>query len=305
MHIDATKLFTQHNIPFAVEGQRWGRRGWVQICCPFCIDKKYHMGYSTTKGVFNCYKCGIHPTVETIATLLRIPKAQAFKIASAFRGDQSKVVQAPIAATERPQKCVWPAGTLNGLLKVHERYLAGRGFDVQNLVDFWGIVATGALGRWMWRVMIPVMAMDGTTMVAYQGRDITGKQKLRYKSSEDSDSVRPIKSCLYGLDQVAGNDIIIVEGVPSVWKMGAGVVATFGTAGTDDQLLLMTKFERRFFLFDDEDEAQERATKMATALSSLDGKHTEVIRMSEVKDPGDLTYAQARALKNEILKSSG
>jgi hypothetical protein len=63
----------------------------------------------------------------------------------------------------------------------------------------------------------------------------------------------------------------------------------------------LRSYTNRYILFDAEEAAQDRATELADALSSLDGRHVEVIGLPEgYKDPGELPQETASDIMNEL-----
>ncbi|KKL57058.1 hypothetical protein LCGC14_2239220, partial [marine sediment metagenome] len=89
--------------------------------------------------------------------------------------------------------------------------------------------------------------------VSFVGADVTRQAKVPYKNASESESVIPIKSCLYNLDN-ANETVILVEGITDVWRIGDGSVATFGKKVTDEQVnLLIRKRIKRVYILSDSD----------------------------------------------------
>ncbi len=107
------------------------------------------------------------------------------------------------------------------------------------------------------------------------------------------------KACLYGLDQVPGETVVIVEGITDVWRLGVGSVATFGIKYTKTQVLLLKRFKRRAILFDSADsQAQEQAEKLAKELSAFSGETISLI--IDAKDPGTMSPKDAQDLMRQL-----
>jgi DNA primase len=170
----------------------------------------------------------------------------------------------------------------------HRKYLKSRSFDPDQLEQDWGLLGTGPLGPFSNRIIIPIY--QAGELVCYQGRDITGKSPTRYKSCSDDKAVLPIKSCLYGIDKVEGEKIIITEGATKVWRIGPPAVATFGAIVTDAQILMLKKFQRRIVLFDGDNTGRERAANLSARLGMFPGK-TEVFELPDGISPDDVACA--------------
>src|SRR5688572_4303089 len=96
-------VLTQYSVAYQTEG-RYSRPGWVQFACPFCSGgsdpSKLYCGYNTAYGYVNCWRCGKHSVVDTIAKLAGVNLAQAKALAADIprsRTDQEK--QAAVRGT--------------------------------------------------------------------------------------------------------------------------------------------------------------------------------------------------------------
>ena len=89
----------------------------------------------------------------------------------------------------------------------------------------------GVTGRYTNRFLIPIF-YEGR-VVAYQGRDMTGKHKAKYLTEGD------VSYFLYNYDKVDfSRPVAITEGVISSWAIDNSV-ASFTTALSDEQVKLM------------------------------------------------------------------
>jgi DNA primase len=182
----------------------------------------------------------------------------------------------------------------------HYDYLESRGFEPERLEREWGLLGTGAIGSYKWRIIIPIYFQGA--LVSYTSRDVTGRAELKYKACPQAEEVVKHKKTIYGLDRASAGTVIVVEGPPDVWRLGPGAVALYGTAFTPTQVGLLKEFERRFIFFDSgEVEAANQAQKLADLLSVFPGV-TEVLDLGEEMDPADLTYKEALAIRKEFLR---
>ena len=279
-----------------------GNNGWLNMPCIICYkgDGVNGLGWSGT--VFSCFRCGRLPRWETLAGLLGVDVQNARRIASGYEGDgdmPSRSSNAPQGRLRRSTKLKMPYG-LGPLQSRHREYLQQRGFDPSKLAKEWDLRATGPLGKYSHRIVIPIH-YDGD-VVCWQARDITGKAKAKYLTCPDEDAIYTVKETLYGLDYCVGDTVVITEGPTKVWRLGPGAVATFGTAVTVHQLLLLKRFKRRIVLFDDDDAGCEGADILAAHLSSLFGGTNEIMFCQDTPDIGDISDSRAKKLMEQLLQ---
>jgi hypothetical protein len=93
-------------------------------------------------------------------------------------------------------------------------------------------VYIGVASKWTARFIIPVWYKD--TVVAYQGRDMTGKVDPRYRTAGD------VGNYLYGFDSIDHTrPVAITEGVINAWTIGENAIASFSKSLSSDQLALL------------------------------------------------------------------
>lgn len=280
-----------------------GNGNWINLACPFCYkgDGKFGLGWSGT--VFSCFACGKLRTWETVAALLNVSLADARGLCleysrGSYRG-QKGGLSGPQGNVSPLSAVSMPYGTTRMGL-AHQDYLSKRGFNPSKLEAEWGLLGTGPLGEFKFRIVIPVQM--GGTSVCYQARDITGKAKAKYLSCHDADAVTPLKNCLYGLDKCQGRDwIAIAEGPTKVWRLGAGAVATFGAAVSDNQLRILKQFKHRSIIFDHDEAGVHGADDLAARLAVFGGS-TDVLWLGGVTDVADISDADAQLLMTRCGK---
>lgn len=155
-------------------------------------------------------------------------------------------------------------------------YLAKKGFSKEELLEA-GLIIKGSKGyydRFRGRLMFPIADIRGRT-IAFGGRVLsTGEPK--YLNSPET-PVYHKSATLYGLD-IAKADIvkqeaaIVVEGYTDVLALAqAGVqnvVATLGTAFTEEHVELLKRFAERVVLIFDADAAGIKAAESAGSYMS-------------------------------------
>jgi hypothetical protein len=290
--IDIAAILDEANVPWTKQSKH-STDGWTQVHCPFCIprDHSFHMGINEDNGAVGCWVCGSHRLYETLVALgIERPSASLKEHSDSFQ-------------RERAPKTRLPSLTLPGVFGpldgIYAQYLRGRGFDPEEIAQTWGAMSGGPFGKMAYRIVIPFTVRG--QIVTWQGRDATGRQKLRYDGLKDSESVLTTKETVYGLDQATGDSIVIIEGPLDVWKAGPGAGCLCGTAYTDTQVgLIRSKFKKVTVVFDNEPKAQAQGRELAVTLGSL-GLQARNACLKDVKDFGDLPTNEAHALLKELL----
>jgi hypothetical protein len=232
---------------------------------------------------------------ETIGRLLRTGDLR--EINAIIAQFQTEKRPTPREIRARPRRMADPPG-FGPLLPAHKRYLKSRSYDSDTLVREWGIGGCGPRGgRWAWRVAIPIKNAAGRT-VAWQGRHV-GPAQPKYLFTPDEKCLEDPKTLLYGIDMVDGDSVLVVEGVPSVWRIGAGAVATFGIDFKTEQFHMLRRFKRRFLMFDPEPAATRRAEQLASQLAVFPGE-TEILSGYDVQ-PSELPEKEIRSLRKDLL----
>lgn len=295
------KLLRDHNVPIAEPGDENHRDGWVNVRCPFCADSSKHLGIHRFVNRANCWRCGWHPLKAAISKVIGVSEPEAARIMKDYggksRGTKTEKVKPKIRLKEHklPSDC-------GPLKKRHKRYLLSRNFDPNYLEDQWKLLASGPLSKlgeieYKHRIVAPIYW--GGERVSFQARDVTGKQKLKYKACPKDRELIEHQNILYG-DQNKWIDLgIIVEGITDVWRLGPLAAATFGIDFTNRQVRQIAKhFKRVVIIYDDEPQAQRQAKKLQDKLiirgipawiETIDG------------DPGDLTQEAANKLVKKML----
>lgn len=261
------------------------RDGWIQIDCPFCAphSHKYHLGIVESGALSNCWRCGPHRTSEALALITGQDEGELFRLLRPLS-------DLPLL------KRIKPKGRLQlpkhgPLLPPHLRYLSGRGFIPDDLSTLWSIKGIGAQSRLSWRILIPILYQG--EIVSWTTRSIGGNS-ARYINAKPEQEKIPAKDILYGLD-FCSHVIIVVEGPTDVWRIGPGAAATMGTAYSEPQLDIISRFPVRYICFDREGPAQRRAARIISNIRSFPGETYNIVLDS--KDPGEAGRKEVRALR--------
>lgn len=103
---------------------------------------------------------------------------------------------------------------------------------------------------------------------------------------------------LFGIDFIR-HAIIVCEGPMDAMKIGPGAVSTMGISYTKHQLKQIVDFPVRVVCFDNEPDAQKRAKKLCSDLSSFPGKTTNIVL--DVKDPGEASPKEIKLIRKSFL----
>ena len=175
-------------------------------------------------------------------------------------------------------------------------YLLSKGYDKQDLVQC-GLVNHKSEGnkyydRFRNRVMFPIFDYRGN-VIGFGGR-VLDYSLPKYLNSPDS-LIFNKRYNLYGLNfsrkNIVDRTIILVEGymdLISLFQYGVrNVVATLGTALTEQQGNLIKRYADTAIISYDSDEAGIKATLRAIEILSKIGINVKVINLKDCKDPDE------------------
>jgi len=207
--------------------------------CPFCGGSG-RMYVDVRKQVGICFKCGQgFGGIRFVMAHENVSKAKAAGILEGFDGRYVSERD----EEEPKQELWWPQ--CEPLPVEAVAYLGERGFTLpfcQSMrFSFCSVdtVVGGKAYRTANRVIIPIFDRRGNA-VGWQGRDITGKSRIKYLLQPGFDA----KSSLYNIQAIAeGVPVVVVEGVMDAcgWIRSGytNVVATWGKKISDEQLLML------------------------------------------------------------------
>jgi|SRR5690625_429887 len=296
--MNAEKLFRDYRINYAEPGEDNYRDGWVNTQCPFCDDASRHLGISDT-GIANCWRCGWKPLSKAIAKLLNISEQQARSIIRQYGGKSRRQAK---EVKRKPRAKALKLPLCTPLQNRHKKYLTGRDFDPERIEKMWRLKGTGPIAKldktdYRFRIIAPIFWDN--KMVSFQGRDITGKHKVKYMACPQDREIIEHQTVLYGRQGKWEDTGLCVEGITDVWRLGYRSFATFGIDFTRHQVREISKhFKRVLILFDPEPQAQKQANKLKKELL-FRNVQTEIIDLQS--DPGDLSEKDAKDLIKRIF----
>ena len=191
--------------------------------------------------------------------------------------------------------------SLPGWEKLREAALA-KGFSEQDLLDA-GLVIPGKRGRpydrFRGRIMFPLGDERGRTL-GFGARTL-GDEKPKYLNSPETPLYHKSEA-LFGIDKAKAaarqeERVYVVEGYTDVMALAqagvANVVASMGTALTEQQLGRLARLTRNVYLCYDADAAGIGAMQRALTLGRRMNLSLHVVRIPDGLDPADFVLAGA------------
>ena len=294
--MDFKQFCNDNNIETASHSDRHHQDNWTHIACPFCMGNAgHHLGYNIEDDFFCCWRCGFKNHYEVVRMLLDC----SFSVAKDLLGNygSTKIKSFRKEKTKQILKNIELPKSAGALTKRHIKYLEKRNFDAEKLQLLWGLKGTGITGPDKFRIIAPIYYRN--KLVSYQGRDVTNKQGLKYKTCEKEKESIFHKHIVFGYDCIPEDSVVICEGIFDVFRLGYGAVATFGIKFLPEQINLLSEFKNHFILYDSDPQAQKQAKKMANQLSAF-SNNIEIIQL-ESGDPADMKQKEADELMRELL----
>ena len=298
--MNITQLYTDYNIPFITEGVNCAP-GWINVHCCWCDDPSEHLGYDLDTDHYNCWRCGGHAVIPTIARLLNVTQAEARSIIQSYGQITISRAQTPKVRI-RAKAFHLPSGVVP-LLERHKQYLRNRKFDPNLLERVWNLQSTGPISKldeldYRNRIIIPFY-WNGE-MVTFDSRCTNNRDRQRYKACPAGRELMAHKSILYGKQECWKDTGIIVEGPTDVWRLGVNSAATSGIEYTPAQVWVITQFfKRAFVVFDNEPLAQEQAKKL---VADLKYRGVDAYRTTVEDDPGSMLQEEANHFVKQLIK---
>ncbi len=179
-------------------------------------------------------------------------------------------------------------------------YLRKKGYTDDEMAEAGVIVKSNGkvFDRFMGRVMYPIIDLRGN-VIGFGGRTLSdkptasGKKPAKYLNTSNT-LVFDKGRNLFNLNLAKKSNetkMILCEGymdVISVYQAGIhNIVATLGTALTENQAKLLMKYTKEILLCYDSDEAGKKATLRAIDIINSVGGKSRVIEMNGAKDPDE------------------
>lgn len=286
MKFDTISFLQDYNIPYIEQGSTITSRYVGLDECPFCGAKasgnKVYGALGRTSTSYSCWICHERDFYGAIQRLTGITNYEELQKIYKRYGiiTSGNFIRSEKESIIRPTKIDVPGST--EMLRNARKYIAGRGFNPEYLWQKYDLRNTAMHSHYGYRVVIPLKYNN--RIISYTARDYTGLQDPKVKACKLDLEIIPHKDMLFGIDYAKYKNVVVLEGEWDQMRVSDGSVATYGTEVTLPQLILLaSKFDNIFFLFDGgESEALRHAYVASTILTSF-GKHVEVLEM----DSGD------------------
>ena len=169
----------------------------------------------------------------------------------------------------------------------------------------------GVYDRLRGRVIIPISDISGK-VVAFGGRILIDEENQpKYLNTPETEIFSKGK-LLFGLDKssraiISANTAIVVEGyMDAISLYSAGienVVASLGTAFTENHAKILSRYARKIIFCYDSDEAGQRATVRALPMMKNTGAEVFVLIIPDGKDPDEFVQKHGKDAFNRLLKN--
>ncbi len=158
------------------------------------------------------------------------------------------------------------------------------------------------------RVIFPVIDVAGN-VVAFGGR-VMDDSKPKYLNTSDTPVFKKLRN-LFALNfarMTCQETLILCEGYMDVIALHAAgftnTVATLGTAITQDQARLMSRYTKKVVICYDSDEAGQTAAIKAIRLLSEVGVDVKILKVPGAKDPDEYIKTFGREKFSEVISDS-
>src|SRR5918996_3698791 len=288
--------------------------------CPFHQEKTPSFSVSPDRGTYHCFGCFVG-AIEWLADRFHVPLEyeEASPEADARRHRLDRLRALLDQAASFYERVLWESDAGAGA----RDYLATRGLREEICRAFRlglspagatlarkarekeftpdelaaaGLVTRRGTDYFQRRLMFPLADARGR-VVGFQARKLHDDDPLRGKYVNSPESELFHKSnVLYGLHLARGaiskqDRALVVEGNTDVLALRqaghAAVVASMGTALTQQQLRELSRLTRRLYLCFDADAAGEAATLRGMELAAAQGFDVKVVTLPPGQDPAD------------------
>ncbi len=215
----------------------------------------------------------------------------------------------PVTVPHEPEP-VRPPGTVIPLSELPtdhpaRQYVAARGFSAEELTANFNVglcvsVDEPKLYTARGRLYIPVTYRQ--ELVGWQARAVMPNVEPKYFNAPGMKK----SALLYNYDQAQSQPyVIVVEGVPSVWRLGKAAVCLFGKTMSYQQqkLIARTWAGKPVFLLLDHD-AKPELDRATVTLSNMAVKVVPV-ELPDERDPADYSFAAINDLLSERASAAG
>lgn len=191
-----------------------------------------------------------------------------------------------------------------------EKHLKSKGFSLSEMAEA-GVVKRGNKGyydNFRNRVMTPIIDVRGN-VIAFGGR-VLDDSKPKYINTSDTIAYKKTNE-LFGLNfakDSGSKSLILCEGYMDTISMHqagfTNTVAGCGTALTNEQVRLISRYANEVILIYDNDEAGQKALNKAISLFNQTDIKIRIPALSGGKDPDEIINTQGKAKFKAMLEGA-
>lgn len=166
------------------------------------------------------------------------------------------------------------------------------------------------IDRFRKRLMFPIMDVSGK-VIAFGGRKLEKNEKLAKYINSNENLVYSKKKHLFALNlakQSNSKKLILVEGymdAVSLYQRGiTNVIASLGTALTEEQGRLIRKYSEQVIISYDSDSAGQDAILRALGILNKQGCDARVLQMEGAKDPDEYVVKYGSGRFNLLVENA-
>jgi DNA primase len=166
------------------------------------------------------------------------------------------------------------------------------------------------IDRFRKRLMFPIMDVSGR-VIAFGGRKLENNDKMAKYINSNENLIYSKKKHLFALNLAKSSDskkIILVEGYMdaiSLYQRGINnVVASLGTALTEEQGRLLRKYSEQVILSYDSDGAGQEAIMRGLTILKNQGCDARVLQMEGAKDPDEYVIKYGSGRFNLLVENA-
>jgi DNA primase len=291
----------EHGIRYWTEGKNV-TPGWIGIQCMFCRDKSNHLGINLKTFSCKCWICGPKDPIDVIMRIAEVTKHEAILIKNSLRREGGQVWSKK-SPPPHHQHTILPPGSTKDFPEIYINHFLSRGMSLKqitSIIERYDLHAAPIYGDYAYRIIIPIYMKN--KLVAFTSRAIDGRMEPKYKRCKPEECSIDQRALIYNYDSIEqGGTAIAVEGPADVWSVGDGSFATLGINRTAEQLMMLAKkkLQRICIMFDNDQAGVKASQSFARDVSPL-VRTVDQIRLTDIKDPGQLLPHQVEVIKHQI-----
>lgn len=302
--------------PTRVVSEDYAAGEYYAVCCPFCNDCDHKLWINYRYGSEINSRTGRREKTYLACCYknecIRVPGRSQQLEDLVFGQHRRGLLTPPLLQVEdefAPPPVITPPGEIVSLADLPDDhpalvYLRSRNFDPHSLAQDYsvGVCTVPNTGYSLMRNRIYIPVFSNGQLVGWQGRAVGDASHPKYYNSQGMQKSR----ILYNYDAAARQPfVVVVEGIPSVWRIGAAAVCLFGKSMSHWQRVTIatTWVNKPVFLLLDND----AATETEKCFSELNRHGTQVVPvfLPDSRDPADYSREELFDLLHRTAAAVG